>query len=104
MEPGLEGFTETGNPQHSGTRSRHRMSIVLENVSFGYAGDHLVLRNIDCTIADGDLVLLVGRNGAGKSTLLKLLNGILKPGSGSITVNTLDTRSTPTALLAAQVS
>ncbi len=79
------------------------MSILVEHVSFGYTLDHPVLRDLDLSIPDGESVLLAGPNGAGKSTLLKLLNGILKPGDGRITVDGMDTASTPTATLASRI-
>ena len=80
------------------------MSIAFDHVSFGYSSDRLVLQDLNCSIADGEFVLIVGQNGAGKSTLLKLLNGILKPGRGTVTINSLDTKRAPTAELAAHVA
>lgn len=76
----------------------------LENVSYSYAGGTTALRDVSFTAGGGDLVLIVGHNGAGKSTLLKLLNGILTPTTGTITVNGLVTHEHPTARLAAEVA
>lgn len=42
--------------------------------------------NISLEIGDGDRIGLVGHNGSGKSTLLRVLSGIYKPASGSITI------------------
>jgi len=42
-----------------------------------------------------DKVTFVGRTGAGKSTLFKLVMGLLKPASGSITINGIDVYSIP---------
>jgi len=57
-----------------------------------------VLDGIDCTIAPGEQVALLGGNGSGKTTLARLLNGTRAPTRGTIHVEGLDTRS-PAALL-----
>lgn len=44
------------------------------------------LKQIDFDILGGEVVGIVGNNGAGKSTLLKVISGILKPTTGSISV------------------
>lgn len=79
------------------------MSIVLENVGFSYPSGTRVLKGLSFQIREGEFFLVVGHNGAGKSTLLKLLNGILKPTSGSIQVNGLSTASTATSILARHI-
>ena len=45
------------------------------------------LTDISFSVAEGEIIGIVGRNGAGKSTLLKLITGILKPSSGNIRVS-----------------
>jgi energy-coupling factor transporter ATP-binding protein EcfA2 len=80
------------------------MSISVRNLTFGYAKETTVLRDINLEIHPGEFALVVGQNGAGKSTFLKLLNGILKPQSGSITINGLDTSRIPTSTLAAHIA
>lgn len=47
------------------------------------------LRNMSFTIPDGQIVGYIGPNGAGKSTTIKILCGILRPDSGSCSVNGL---------------
>ena len=49
-----------------------------------YYGDLQALWGVSLTIADGEIVTLVGSNGAGKSTILKTISGLLKPKTGSI--------------------
>ncbi len=50
-------------------------------------GDFTAVDNIDLVISDSSLFGLVGTNGAGKSTFLKIAAGILKPDSGTITID-----------------
>lgn len=53
-------------------------------------GSLSVLRNIDLTIQQGEIVAIVGASGAGKSTLLHLLGTLDGPDSGTITFNGKD--------------
>lgn len=43
-----------------------------------------ILKNVDFSLQEKEIVTLIGPNGAGKSTLIKVLLGILKPNSGKI--------------------
>lgn len=59
-----------------------------------YFGDNHVLRGINLTVEDGEVVVIVGSSGSGKSTLLRCLNLLEKPTYGSVLVNDVDiTRS-----------
>lgn len=49
-------------------------------------GRVLALDNISLTLQSGRIVGLLGPNGSGKTTLIKLINGLLTPDSGSVTV------------------
>ena len=51
------------------------------------AGEVSILRDIDLTVAKGQLVTLIGKSGSGKSTLLHLVGGIDRPTAGSVVVN-----------------
>ncbi len=61
------------------------ISLRLDEVSVGY-DDRPVLEHVNLTLPAGALTAVVGPNGGGKSTLLKLIAGLLKPWSGSVTV------------------
>jgi putative ABC transport system ATP-binding protein len=50
-------------------------------------GERVVFRDVDATIAHGEIVVLVGRSGSGKSTLLNLIAGIDRPTAGSVVVD-----------------
>ena len=58
--------------------------VRLENVSFGYDRAFLLLDNVSFCVEDGGLFGISGRSGCGKTTLAKLICGLLKPVSGSI--------------------
>lgn len=60
--------------------------VELENVSFAYDKNTLVVNNISIKIKDGEAVGIIGANGCGKSTLLKLICGLLT-GDGEIRVD-----------------
>jgi len=62
--------------------------IRLEDVRFGYGGDHPdVLRGVDLSLPAGSLTVMSGVSGAGKSTILDLLGGLLTPQSGRILID-----------------
>jgi energy-coupling factor transport system ATP-binding protein len=55
--------------------------IELRRVTVEY-GAHTVLRDVDLTVAEGELVLVAGRTGVGKSTLLGTFNGLVPSFTG----------------------
>ena len=62
--------------------------VSFDNVSFAYKDSNApVLNNICFTLPYGSVTALVGPSGAGKSTTADLLLGLLRPGSGQITVD-----------------
>lgn len=62
-----------------------KMSIKIENISKSF-GAQQVLKDVTLTIPEGQVLGLLGPNGAGKSTLMKILVGLWRADSGSVTV------------------
>ncbi len=62
------------------------MLLEASSLSFRY-GKQEVLADVDFQLTPGEWISVVGPNGAGKTTLLRLLLGLLKPFSGTITLD-----------------
>lgn len=67
------------------TPPRRQAGVVVEKVVRQF-GDRVVLDDLDLTIADEELVVLLGPSGCGKSTLLRLLAGLDRPDGGLVEV------------------
>ena len=64
------------------------MSAILECKSLTKMYSNVTaLKDINLTLGRGRIVGLLGPNGSGKTTLIKLINGLLVPNSGTITIN-----------------
>ena len=61
--------------------------VVLENVSFGYVPDKIVLKNISLYAKPGQKIAFVGSTGAGKTTITNLLNRFYDIEEGTITID-----------------
>jgi D-methionine transport system ATP-binding protein len=64
--------------------------IELQNLNKIYStpsGDYQALKNIQLSVAPGEIVGVIGRSGAGKSTLIRTVNLLERPTSGSVRVN-----------------
>jgi ATP-binding cassette subfamily B protein/subfamily B ATP-binding cassette protein MsbA len=79
-------------------------AIAFHAVSFGYAPDRCVLRNIDLQIEPNQIVGLAGGTGAGKSTLLSLVPRFYDATTGSVTLDGRDVRQITKKSLRAQIA
>src|SRR5262245_59974334 len=68
--------------------------ITIHNLTHHH-GVRPVLKNVNLTIAKGEVVALMGPNGMGKSTLMAAVVGILHPLKGHVEINGLIRRSSP---------
>ena len=60
-----------------------------------FYGNVQVLRDFSLTVAQGEVLCLLGRNGAGKTTALKAIMGLVRPRSGEIVMNGADLTKHP---------
>jgi branched-chain amino acid transport system ATP-binding protein len=60
--------------------------LKIENLEAGYGKVH-VLHGISISVPKGQVVTLIGSNGAGKTTTMRAVSGMIKPSSGTITLN-----------------
>jgi branched-chain amino acid transport system ATP-binding protein len=62
-----------------------------------YYGDMQALRKVSIEVNPGEVVSVIGSNGAGKSTLLKTVSGMLRPRTGSISLDGQEISRVPTS-------
>jgi energy-coupling factor transport system ATP-binding protein len=77
--------------------------IVFEDLHFSYPNNVEALKGISLTVNDGEFIAIMGQNGAGKTTFIKHFNGLLKPASGTVRVDGVETVKTSVATLARNV-
>ena len=68
--------------------------LEIKDLNVFYGAIH-ALKGISLTVADGELVSLIGANGAGKTTTLHAISGLLPAASGSILLDGTDLQKVP---------
>jgi phospholipid/cholesterol/gamma-HCH transport system ATP-binding protein len=66
--------------------------IALYNIEYRVGGQ-TILKNLDFELYRGECFVIMGRSGCGKSTLLRLITGLIRPTSGRIEIEGVDTGS-----------
>ncbi|MBQ9449297.1 MAG: ABC transporter ATP-binding protein [Acholeplasmatales bacterium] len=64
--------------------------LKVSNLSSGYSKNEIIINDINFTLDNGNICVLIGENGSGKTTIFKTILGFLKPKSGSIEIDGLD--------------
>jgi len=62
-------------------------SLILDRVSVMSAARQAIVRDVSLRAEPGEAIAVIGRSGAGKTTLLRLLNGLARPSTGSVTID-----------------
>jgi ABC-2 type transport system ATP-binding protein len=77
--------------------SQAKRSVALSTRGLTKCFDRPAVEALDLTIYNGEFYALVGPNGAGKTTTLRMVAGLLRPDSGSITIEGINAQSDPIA-------
>ena len=64
--------------------------LQIDGVSKVYKGGDKALEDVSFTARQGEFISVIGKSGAGKTTLFRMLNGMIKPTSGSIVIDNQD--------------
>jgi ATP-binding cassette subfamily B multidrug efflux pump len=91
----LDDFLTSNNVEKEGNKGFKKPvqgEIELENVSFSYDKDSIILENINMKIKKGEKVAIVGFTGAGKSTIANLILSFYEPDSGAVKIDGIDTK------------
>jgi len=83
---------KTGNPL-----------IHIKDLEHVYPDGTKALHGVSLDILPGEFVLIIGQNGAGKSTLVKHFLNLLKPTTGVVQINGVDTKNLTVSSLAARI-
>ena len=70
--------------------SAETLELNVENVSVTYNNGHTAIEDASFRLEGGSICALLGVNGSGKSTLFKTIMGIVRPTTGSVSLNKMD--------------
>lgn len=83
----IDAIPEVREKKNSVNIERFSGDIKIENVSFGYEPNRVVLKNISLDVKAGENIGVVGHSGAGKSTLVNLITRLYDAESGAIYID-----------------
>jgi len=64
--------------------------ISINNLSKIYDNDFKALKDVSLKVKQGEILAMLGPNGAGKTSLISIICGIVKPSSGTVTIDNFD--------------
>jgi len=77
--------------------------VEVEDLEFAYPDGTKAIKGANLKVQEGEFLSIVGQNGSGKTTLVKHLNGLLRPGRGTVRIMGQDAAKFPISLLATKV-
>jgi len=69
-----------------GLRRSNEVLVSVNEACFTYGDSSYIFEGVNLEVRSSESIAIIGRNGAGKTTLIKLLAGVLKPASGSVSI------------------
>jgi ABC-type multidrug transport system fused ATPase/permease subunit len=99
----VEGLSAVPAPPPVSTEPPRNDRIEVRGVRYAYQEGHDVLHGVDLTVRPGERLAIVGLSGAGKSTLGRLIAGVDRPSSGTVTVGGVPIADLPPDELRRQV-
>jgi len=66
------------------------IQIFINNLSKVYDNGFKALNNVSLKVKQGEILAMLGPNGAGKTSLISIICGIVKPSSGTVTIDNFD--------------
>lgn len=82
-----KGIVEDDKIELSSIKSRMgKTTIELDKISKAYGANTVLIKDFTYNFLKGDRVGFVGKNGCGKTTLMKIIDGRIKPDSGTVTI------------------
>ena len=99
----IEGLGEVPREEPKPAAAPADERIEVSGVRYAYDGGRDVLRGVDLVVRPGERLAIIGTSGAGKSTLARLLAGLDRPRTGSVTVGGTPVADLPPDVLREQV-
>ncbi len=100
----LLGIAEVPPDRSVGDRLPDGAELVGQDLRFAYREGHDVLHGVNVRLVPGERLAIVGPSGSGKSTLSRLLAGINRPRTGSVTIGGVEATELPLELLRSDVA
>jgi len=89
----LEAQSQSPEPDHPQYPEQVRGAVSIRDLRFSYVPDKPLIDNFDLEVEPGQKIAIVGPTGCGKTTFLNLLMRFYDPDGGTITLDTVDTKT-----------